>query len=213
MRSSEPPEHGRGRAHFAVLDPRQGSAADPAQRGKFVERPAAGLPQRAQAFGEAQIGAAGLHVGFHIRDNILDNESVKARPSAAHGRLDLPVPPLSCTLDILATEWIDVVGPLFHSGMAWAAPLHASALLALKLADIIAEDDTYVLVLAGLLLRATVFAAVHHAEMLAFKLGEPFGSILLAVAVTVIEAGLIVSIMLPGPPVVSASPETQRSRP
>ena len=43
-----------------------------------------------------------------------------------------------------------------------------------------------------------MFAAVHHAEVLALKLGEPFGSILLAVAVTVIEAGLIVSIMLAG---------------
>ena len=67
---------------------------------------------------------------------------------------------------------------------------------ALKLFHIVPSDDTYVLVLAGLFLAATVFAAVHHAEVLALKLGEPFGSILLAVAVTVIEAGLIVSIML-----------------
>src|SRR6202020_1651718 len=40
--------------------------------------------------------------------------------------------------------------------------------------------------------------AVHHAEVLALKLGEPLGLILLAVAVMVIEAGLIVSIMLAG---------------
>jgi len=81
---------------------------------------------------------------------------------------------------------------------AWAVPLLAGALVALKLAHIVPSDDTYVLVLAGLFLGATVFAAVHHAEVLALKLGEPFGSILLAVAVTVIEAGLIVSIMLAG---------------
>jgi Ca2+:H+ antiporter len=81
---------------------------------------------------------------------------------------------------------------------AWTAPLLASALLALKLAHIVPSDDAYVRVLAGLILGATVFAAVHHAEVLALKLGEPFGSILLAVAVTVIEAGLIVSIMLSG---------------
>ena len=74
----------------------------------------------------------------------------------------------------------------------------ASALVALKLAHIVPSDDTYVLVLAGLFLGAMVFAAVHHAEVLALKLGEPFGSILLAVAVTVIEAELIVSIMLAG---------------
>jgi Ca2+:H+ antiporter len=79
---------------------------------------------------------------------------------------------------------------------AWAVPLCASVLVALKLFHVIPSDDTYVLVLAGLFLGATVFAAVHHAEVLALKLGEPFGSILLAVAVTVIEAGLIVSIML-----------------
>jgi Ca2+:H+ antiporter len=81
---------------------------------------------------------------------------------------------------------------------AWAVPLLAGALVALKLFHIVPSDDTYVLVLAGLFLGATVFAAVHHAEVLALKLGEPFGSILLAVAVTVIEAGLIVSIMLAG---------------
>ncbi|MGB7974969.1 MAG: ionic transporter y4hA [Roseiarcus sp.] len=81
---------------------------------------------------------------------------------------------------------------------AWAAPLLPSVLVALKLAHIAPSDDTYVLVLAGLFLGATVFAAVHHAEVLALKLGEPFSSILLAVAVTVIEAGLIVAIMLAG---------------
>jgi Ca2+:H+ antiporter len=81
---------------------------------------------------------------------------------------------------------------------AWAVPLLASVLVALKLFHIVPSDDPYILVLAGLFLGATVFAAVHHAEVLALKLGEPFGSILLAVAVTVIEAGLIVSIMLAG---------------
>ena len=81
---------------------------------------------------------------------------------------------------------------------AWAIPLLATALLALKFAHIVPSDDTYALVLAGLFLGATVFTGVHHAEVLALKLGEPFGSILLAVAVTVIEAGLIVSIMVAG---------------
>jgi hypothetical protein len=79
IRSSEPPKHGRGRAHFAVLDPRQGSATDPAQRGKFIERPAPRASQCAQAFSEAHIGGvAGWGLGFHIRENTLGNESVKA---------------------------------------------------------------------------------------------------------------------------------------
>jgi Ca2+:H+ antiporter len=80
----------------------------------------------------------------------------------------------------------------------WMVPLVASGLLGLKFAHVVPADATFVLILAGLLLGATVFAAVHHAEILALKLGEPFGSILLAVAVTVIEVGLIVSIMLSG---------------
>jgi Ca2+:H+ antiporter len=54
------------------------------------------------------------------------------------------------------------------------------------------------LILAGFLLGGAVFAAVHHAEVLALRLGEPFGSILLAIAVTVIEVALIVSIMVSG---------------
>ena len=45
-------------------------------------------------------------------------------------------------------------------------------------------------------LVAAVMAAVHHAEVVALRVGEPFGAILLALAVTVIELGLIVSIML-----------------
>jgi Ca2+:H+ antiporter len=53
-----------------------------------------------------------------------------------------------------------------------------------------------VLILSAVLLGATVFAAVHHSEVVAARIGEPFGSILLAVAVTVIEVALIVSIML-----------------
>jgi Ca2+:H+ antiporter len=48
----------------------------------------------------------------------------------------------------------------------------------------------------GFALVAAVLAAVHHAEVVAMRVGEPFGAILLALAVTVIELGLIVSIML-----------------
>ncbi|STD15662.1 Calcium/proton antiporter [Dermacoccus nishinomiyaensis] len=43
-----------------------------------------------------------------------------------------------------------------------------------------------------------VLAAVHHAEVIAAKVGEPLGSIVLAVAVTVIEVGLIVTLMASG---------------
>jgi Ca2+:H+ antiporter len=51
---------------------------------------------------------------------------------------------------------------------------------------------------AALVLGATVFAAVYHAEVVAHRVGEPFGTLVLAVAVTVIEVSLIVSVMLGG---------------
>ncbi|OCC25394.1 ionic transporter y4hA [Croceicoccus estronivorus] len=44
-------------------------------------------------------------------------------------------------------------------------------------------------------LAASVISAVHHAEIIAHKLGEPFGTLVLALAVTVIEVGLILSLM------------------
>ncbi len=47
-------------------------------------------------------------------------------------------------------------------------------------------------------LLAAVLSAVHHADVVALRVGEPFGAIILAFAVTVIELGLIVSIMLGG---------------
>ena len=93
------------------------------------------------------------------------------------------------------------MSPSHHASIptwAWIVPLLASAFLALKFAHVVPADATAVLILAGLFLGASVFAAVHHAEVLALKLGEPFGSILLAIAVTVIEVALIVSIMLSG---------------
>ena len=50
----------------------------------------------------------------------------------------------------------------------------------------------------ALLLAGAVLSAVHHAEVVAHKVGEPYGSLVLAVAVTVIEVALIVSMMASG---------------
>jgi Ca2+:H+ antiporter len=47
-------------------------------------------------------------------------------------------------------------------------------------------------------LFATVFAAVYHAEVVAHRVGEPFGTLILALAVTIIEVALIVSMMITG---------------
>jgi Ca2+:H+ antiporter len=53
--------------------------------------------------------------------------------------------------------------------------------------------------LAGPVLLCTVFAAVYHAEVVAHRVGEPYGTLVLAEAVTVIEAALIVSVMVAAP--------------
>jgi Ca2+:H+ antiporter len=52
--------------------------------------------------------------------------------------------------------------------------------------------------LALLAMLATVIASVHHAEVIAHRTGEPYGTLVLALAVTVIETALIVSMMLAG---------------
>jgi Ca2+:H+ antiporter len=80
----------------------------------------------------------------------------------------------------------------------WAAPLLAAALVAAKLTHLVEPDGLVFVVLAVALLGGAVFAAVHHAEVLAVRIGEPFGSILLALAITTLEAGLIISVMASG---------------
>jgi len=60
---------------------------------------------------------------------------------------------------------------------------------------LLGKDSVSALLLGAVLIGA-VMAAVHHAEIVAARVGEPFGAIILALAVTVIETGLIVSIML-----------------
>jgi Ca2+:H+ antiporter len=51
-------------------------------------------------------------------------------------------------------------------------------------------------ILVAFALAGAVLSAVNHAEVVAHRVGEPFGSLVLAVAVTIIEVGLIVSLMI-----------------
>lgn len=75
-------------------------------------------------------------------------------------------------------------------------PIAALALLVAALA--LGLDDPISIGAAVVLLAGAVLASVHHAEVVAHKVGEPFGSLILAVAVTVIEVGLILTIMAAG---------------
>jgi len=89
-------------------------------------------------------------------------------------------------------------------GFAWvisAAPIAALVLFGLEHGGLLHAENGWVALPSALLLLVSVFAAVHHAEIVALKVGEPFGSVLLALAVTVIETSLIVSAMLSGGPV------------
>ena len=56
--------------------------------------------------------------------------------------------------------------------------------------------EAVMLAVVGIVLVGAVLAAVHHAEVVAHRVGEPFGSLVLAVAVTVIEVALIVTLMV-----------------
>ena len=77
----------------------------------------------------------------------------------------------------------------------WLIPVLAMALLA---GAIVTGVGPLLAVLCGVVLIGAVFAAVHHAEVVAHRVGEPFGTLVLAVAVTVIEVALILSMMLAG---------------
>ena len=59
-------------------------------------------------------------------------------------------------------------------------------------------NQTWIIFLLGAALIGAVLLAVHHAEVIAHKVGEPFGTLVLALSVTVIEVALIVSMMLAG---------------
>lgn len=63
-------------------------------------------------------------------------------------------------------------------------------------ANSLQEISTVMAILLGISLIISVLSAVHHAEVIAHKVGEPFGTIILALAITIIEVSLIVSLML-----------------
>jgi Ca2+:H+ antiporter len=101
-------------------------------------------------------------------------------------------------------------GPMPRS--AWIFP----ALAVVLFAGVTALDFTFTPSAGGLVFAAvllvilfgTVFAAVHHAEVIAERIGEPYGTLLLTLAVTVIEVALIATIMLGEKPVPTLARDT-----
>lgn len=74
-----------------------------------------------------------------------------------------------------------------------AGPLLALLVLALTWSS---QPGTGLVVIVAGFLAVAVLAGVHHAEVVAHRVGEPFGSLVLAVAVTIIEVALIVTLMI-----------------
>lgn len=60
------------------------------------------------------------------------------------------------------------------------------------------DDSGLMTSIGALLLIGSVISSVHHAEVVAHKVGEPFGTIILAVCITILEVSLIVSLMIAG---------------
>lgn len=77
----------------------------------------------------------------------------------------------------------------------WLLPLAALAVLGTAL---LAGGGPFLALLAGAALLGSVIVAVHHAEVVAHRVGEPLGTLILALAVTAIETALILSMMLAG---------------
>ena len=75
-------------------------------------------------------------------------------------------------------------------------PVLAAALVLAYFAGLLPHDNALLFAVEGVFLLGAVFSAVHHAEVVGNRVGEPFGSIILAVSVTVIEVGLIAALML-----------------
>jgi Ca2+:H+ antiporter len=97
-----------------------------------------------------------------------------------------------------ASQGADMAAPHTDriSIQGWLIPL-----IALVAVLVIGKSDAWIMgaVFAALLI-GSVMMAVHHAELVALWLGEPYGTLVLTLAVTIIELSLIVSLMLTGKP-------------
>ena len=92
--------------------------------------------------------------------------------------------------------------PLFDTP-AWGLliPLIAVGVFLIMMGN---ELSGFGLTLVSIALISAVLMSVHHAEVIALRVGEPFGTLILALAVTVIEVSLIVTLMLSGGEAISA---------
>jgi Ca2+:H+ antiporter len=88
-------------------------------------------------------------------------------------------------LDTLRRQW-------------WGAAIPVVGVVLLLFTWTAKDLPLWAVLLVAVALAASVLVAVHHAEVIAHRVGEPYGSLVLAVAVTVIEVGLILTLVLAG---------------
>jgi Ca2+:H+ antiporter len=104
--------------------------------------------------------------------------------------------PLQRITDSMATDTRTSRWPAELPLWTVAAPVISAIVMAAAGLDFGASGP-FVAIIA-LSLAGSVFAAVHHAEVVAHRVGEPYGTLVLALAVTLIEVALIVSLMIAG---------------
>jgi Ca2+:H+ antiporter len=85
-----------------------------------------------------------------------------------------------------------------------AAPVFAAAVLLAAGFGLGLGMGGFFVAFVALGVAGAVFAAVHHADVVAHRIGEPYGTLVLALAVTLIEVALIVSLMIAGGPATAA---------
>lgn len=90
-----------------------------------------------------------------------------------------------------------MTGVLRRISAQWTTLLPVLAFVAF-LVTIGRDLPGWAVTVVAVLLAGAVLASVHHAEVIAHKVGEPFGSLAVAVVVAIIEVALIVSVMAGG---------------
>jgi Ca2+:H+ antiporter len=89
---------------------------------------------------------------------------------------------------------------------AWTTWVPAASIALFAIAAALGSIGSMLAALCAIGLGGAVIAAVHHAELIAHRIGEPLGTLVLALAVTVIESALILSMMVAGGPEMAALP-------
>ncbi|HMJ50131.1 MAG TPA: ionic transporter y4hA [Burkholderiales bacterium] len=112
-----------------------------------------------------------------------DRTTVSRKPSFSNQTMAANTnqqPPTAIVFPVLAIAFI-FLAPLIGFDAGAQPPSTSSVALSVAM----------VVIMLG-----AVFAAVHHADVIAHRIGEPFGTLVLTLAVTVIEVALIESIVL-----------------